>query len=285
MNFAEAMGCIAGVLQFTVAGYALRLNRRFGTTRVGWSLFWAFVLLAVLHLLQSLAQARADTEMGIETEVMYALISLLLLTGLLHLEIVLKERERVEREEQRLRAELQSEVQKKTSYLMRAIEELESETNERRRMESEIETAHPELQMVSHKAEMAQIASRVLQSVGEMLQSVNTAAGLVSDQVKQSRIANVVHVGALIREHADDLGRFMTHDPRGRELPADIAQLAEHLAAEQTNFLKELEFLKESLGKIAALQQDYARLAGAAGPEKNGRLTEDAWPANNVATA
>ena len=53
-NFTEVMGFIASVLQFVVAGYALRLNRIFGTARVGWSLFWAFSLLALLHLFQSI---------------------------------------------------------------------------------------------------------------------------------------------------------------------------------------------------------------------------------------
>jgi len=41
----EFPGChefITGALQFIVAAYALRLNRIFGTARVGWSLFWPF---------------------------------------------------------------------------------------------------------------------------------------------------------------------------------------------------------------------------------------------------
>ena len=37
LNFHEIMSFTAGALQFVVAGYALRLNRLFGTTRVGWS--------------------------------------------------------------------------------------------------------------------------------------------------------------------------------------------------------------------------------------------------------
>ena len=92
MNFPEIMGFVAGVLQFTVAGYALRLNRLFGPARVGWSLFCAFLLLALLHLVQSVASFHAVIQLGIEIEVMYALISLLLLTGMVYLESVFKER-------------------------------------------------------------------------------------------------------------------------------------------------------------------------------------------------
>jgi hypothetical protein len=274
MNFTTIMGFVAGLLQFVVAGYALRLNRVFGTRRVGWSLFWAFLLLALLHLMQSIMHGGLGPEMGVKVDVMNVLISMLLLIGMVHLEALLKERIRVEREEQRLRAELESEVKKKTAYLMRAVEELHAEMDERKRMETEAQTARYELNAVSHKAEMSQIAAKVLQSVGEMIQSVNASANLVSDQVKQSKIANVVRVGTLIREQGRDLGDFMTHDPRGQKLPVYIAQLAEHLSDEQNNLLAELESINDNLRKIAVMQQDYSKLTGDADAAKPANLIQ-----------
>jgi hypothetical protein len=268
-----------------VAGCALRLNRIFGPARVGWSLFWAFLLLALLHLAQSLAQFHETTQFAIEIEVVYALISLLLLTSMFHLEAVLKERMRVEREEQRMRAELESEVQKKTAYLVRAIEELQAETDERQRMELQVETTHLEMRAVSHKADMAQIAAGVMQSVGEMLKSVNVSASLVSDHVKQSKIANIVHVGTLIREHEADLGKFMAQDPRGKKLPLYIAELAEYLNKEQTNLLNELDSLKKNLEKIAAMQQEYSKVAGIPDMKKAAGQAATAHPANTGGTA
>ena len=268
MNFTTAMGFVAGLLQFVVAGYALRLNRLFGIKRVGWSLFWAFLLLALLHLMQSIMQGGFGSELGIKVDVMNALISMLLLIGMVHLEALLKERIRVEREEQRMRLELESEVRKKTAYLMRAIEELQAEMEERKRMEKEAQTARWELNVASRKVEMAKIAARSLQSVGEMIKSVNASTNLVSDNVKQSKIANVVRVGSLIREHGQDLGDFMTHDPRGQKLPVYIAQLAEHLSTEQTSVLTQLESIKDNLQKIAAMQEDYSKLAGEADTAK-----------------
>jgi len=118
-SFPQVMGFITGALQFIVAGYALRLNRVFGTARVGWSLFWAFALLALLPLVSIRNVVQYPRTVGVEIEVMYSLISLLLLTSMVHLETLLKERLRLEREEQRLRAELESEVKKKTAYLSR----------------------------------------------------------------------------------------------------------------------------------------------------------------------
>ena len=98
MSYPEIMGWITGLLQFAVAGYALRLNRIFGTAKVGWSLFCAFMLLAMLHLFQSFAPSNGGVPAGAEIEVIYLLISLLLLTSMIHIETVLKERLRAEEE-------------------------------------------------------------------------------------------------------------------------------------------------------------------------------------------
>ena len=254
------MGFITGALQFIVAGYALRLNRVFGTARVGWSLFWAFALLALLHLFQSVTSFNSGTPLGVEIEVMYSLISLLLLTGMVHLETLLKERLRLEHEEQRLRAELESEVKKKTAYLSRAIEELQSEIDGRKRMEAEIEKTQKELLAASRQAGMVEIAAGVLRNVGNILKNANVSASLVSDQVKQSKIANVVHVGNLIREHVKDLGDFMACDPRGQKLPVYIAELAEHLANEQTTLSSELDSLRKNIEEAEAEQENYTEL-------------------------
>ena len=137
-SFPHVMGFIASALQFVVAGCALRLNRLFGTARVGWSLFFAFSLLALLHLIQSVPPFDEGAQLGVQIEVIYSLISLLLLTGLVHIEIVLKERLRIEREEERLRGELESQVKEKTAHLTKAIGELQSEIAERKNAEEQI---------------------------------------------------------------------------------------------------------------------------------------------------
>jgi len=157
-NFPEIMGYIAGVLQFIVAGYALRLNRIFGMARVGWSLFCAFALLALLHLLQFVTSFNTGAQLEIKMEVMYSLVSLLLLTGMVHIDTLLKERMRVEREEKRLRGQLESEVKKKTAYLMRAISELQMEIDERKRAQAQMEKAQMELLAAYHQeAERARL--------------------------------------------------------------------------------------------------------------------------------
>jgi signal transduction histidine kinase len=65
-----------------------------------------------------------------------------------------------------------------------------------------------------------------------------------------------------LREHEADLGNFFTNDPKGRQLPGYLSQLAEHLAGEQAAALDELAVLQknvEHIKEIVAMQQNYAK--------------------------
>ncbi len=52
----------------------------------------------------------------------------------------------------------------------------------------------------------------------------------------------------------------MARDPRGQKLPVYIAQLAEHLANEQTTLSSELESLRKNIEEVEAEQQSYTKL-------------------------
>jgi hypothetical protein len=108
---------------------------------VGWSLFCAFALLALLQLVQSTASFSAGTDAVLKVNVTYVLISFLLLIGMIHLETMLKERMRMERIEKDLRAELELEVKSKTAHLTRALDELMKEMEETKRMGAIFETS------------------------------------------------------------------------------------------------------------------------------------------------
>jgi hypothetical protein len=225
--------------------------------------------------MQSITSFNAGTELGVKVGVMYSLISLLLLTGMVHIETLLQERVRLERAELRLRAELEQEVKKKTAYLMRAVEGLQSEMDERKRMEAEVDRTQTKFPAAPRELEQSALTASVLDHLDKMLDSVNLSTRLVADQVKQSKIASVVGIGILMHEHAADLGDFLQRDPRGRELPTQIAQLAEHLATEQIVLARELDLLRTSINDILAMHRKYAELAGMADMEPVAALTEE----------
>jgi signal transduction histidine kinase len=133
---------------------------------------------------------------------------------------------------------------------------------------------------------MAEVATSVLHNVGNVLNSVNVSATLISDQLKQSKTGSVRRVADLLREHEADLGQFLASDPKGKQLPAYVAQLAGHLAGEQSSVLGELSSLNENvehIKNIVAMQQNYARVAGVEERVKVAELVEDALRMNGGA--
>jgi len=131
--------------------------------------------------------------------------------------------------------------------------------------EAKLDQVHKQLVDASRQAGMAEVATSVLHNVGNVLNSVNVAATCVADILRKSKMANLSKIVALLREHEADLGQFITSDPKGKQLPGYMAQLAEHLAGEQTDALDKLDRLQKNIGHIkdiVAMQQNYAKTSG-----------------------
>ncbi|HWY29398.1 MAG TPA: HAMP domain-containing sensor histidine kinase, partial [Candidatus Acidoferrum sp.] len=163
---------------------------------------------------------------------------------------------------------------------------LREEIDERKRMEAKVESTHKELMVASRQAGMAEIATSVLHNVGNVLNSVNVSANLVSEQIRRSKTGNVGRVAALMEEHAGDLSNFFTQDTKGLQLPKYLAELANQLAIEQTLVVKELESLTknvEHIKDIVAMQQNYAAVMSVTETVKITDLVEDALRMNTGA--
>jgi signal transduction histidine kinase len=204
---------------------------------------------------------------------------------------------RKQRQLQATQARLAEEVQHRTAELTRAnaslqheeaqlkqrTQSLEKEIEERKRMEEENRRIHRELLEKSRQAGMAEIATNVLHNIGNVLNSVNVSAALVTDNTKQSKLPYLGKAVDLLNAHAADLGGFLTRDPKGRQLPDYLGQLAGQLASEQQNTLTELDLLRqniEHIKDIVAMQQNYAKISGVTETVKVTDLVEDALRMN-----
>ncbi len=139
------------------------------------------------------------------------------------------------------------------------------DVTERQQTAAKLEDAHRELVAASRQAGMAEVATSVLHNVGNVLNSVNISATVISDALKASEAANIARVVALIQENSKNLGEFITRDPRGKQIPEFLAALSQHIAAEQSSILNEAEALKqhiEHIKNIVAMQQSYAKVVG-----------------------
>jgi PAS domain S-box-containing protein len=157
---------------------------------------------------------------------------------------------------------------------------------EQKRQEEELEKLNRQLMDTSRRAGMAEVATGVLHNVGNVLNSVNVSALLITDRLSKSRISHLMQVSAVLRDNAGNLGTFITTDPRGSKLPGFIMSLAERLGSEQAELLREAEALSRNIAHIkdiVAVQQDYAKVSGVVEVLAADALVEDALQMNDAA--
>jgi|GEM_PF-185362 len=152
-------------------------------------------------------------------------------------------------------------INQMNSALQLSNERLEQRVEERTR---ELKEAQSELMDAARTAGMAEIATNVLHNVGNVLNSVNISADLVTRKIRSSKAQGLTKAVQLMNEHADDLGDFVSRDEKGKLLPAYLNQLAAAVATEQTEIIQELAQLSKSVDhikEIVATQQSYAGAA------------------------
>ena len=149
--------------------------------------------------------------------------------------------------------------------------------------EAKLEQVHQQLLDTSRQAGMAEVATSVLHNVGNVLNSVNISSSLASDKIRQSKASLLANVVTLMQAHADDLPGFFARDPKGRQLPGFLGNLADHLAGEQKEVIQELALLTkniEHIKEIVAMQQSYAKVSGILESLPATELVEDALHMN-----
>ncbi|WP_053182975.1 sensor histidine kinase [Pseudomonas kilonensis] len=146
------------------------------------------------------------------------------------------------------------------------------------KVNDELREAQAELVTTARRAGMAEIATNVLHNVGNVLNSVNVSAQVLYEKVHTSKGPGVAKVAQLMKEHPDDLGDFISSDPKGRALPDYLDKLADALAVEQQGMIAELAQLTrriDHIKEIVATQQSYAGNASVLEPGSLRELVED----------
>jgi signal transduction histidine kinase len=181
-------------------------------------------------------------------------------------------RRRVEQRTKELRIEIEKHKRTET--------QLAGEIEERKRMEIEVERTHRQLVDASRQAGQAEVASSVLHNVGNVLNSVNVSAGLITDRLRDSKAATgVSRVAGLLAEHRQDIAGFLSENGRVDKLTGYLEELAKQMGSEQANILQELHDLAmnvEHIKGIVVMQQDYARISGITEIQSVPALVEDA---------
>lgn len=151
--------------------------------------------------------------------------------------------------------------------------------------EEKLEQTHKLLMTASRQAGMAEVATSVLHNVGNVLNSVNISASLLTETLQKTKLVNLSRAASLLAEHCAE-PTFLTENERGRHLPGYLQQLASHLMEEREQMTSELRSLADHIAHIkhiVMMQQSYALVAGVTEKVKIGELVEDAIRMNNTA--
>lgn len=139
---------------------------------------------------------------------------------------------------------------------------LQHEIQERQKIQIERELLSKKLMETSRRVGMADVASTVLHNVGNVLTSINVSVEVVGKTLRQSPIHDVALLAALLREHRHDMAAFLTHDPKGQQIPSYLTMVAEAVVQNSAVVEKELSALGKHIDHIRHVvtrQVDLAR--------------------------
>jgi len=164
-------------------------------------------------------------------------------------------------------------------------QKLEREMASREQAEAERAVLHKQLVETSRRVGMADVATGVLHNVGNVLNSVNVAAGVVADTVRRSSVDKISRTAGMIQEHLHDVGNYLTQDPKGQQIPEYLNKLGHQLTQDQKVVLGELQDLVkniEHIKEIISVQQTVAKSSSLEEPVLLEELIQQALSVNQA---
>ena len=152
-------------------------------------------------------------------------------------------------------------------------------------MMGKLEESREQSLSLSRQAGMAEIATGVLHNVGNVLNSVNVSARMITENLRVSRIGSLGKLVTILGQEKDRLGEFVTTDSRGKCLPDFLQQLYSKLRDDQEAIQKEADQLVsgvEHIKEVVRMQQSSATSSTLISPTDPTSIMEDAIKINLV---
>ncbi len=150
----------------------------------------------------------------------------------------------------------------------RRARELKARSEELATAYGELKTAHEDLHAAQTKlleasrlAGMAEVATNVLHNVGNVLNSVNVAAGVLQEVLGNSKVSSLRRIAALVPEDPEERRRFFAEDPRATKVGAMVKLVASAMDEEHERMESELATVKQSIDHIKGIVRSQQRMA------------------------
>jgi signal transduction histidine kinase len=156
-------------------------------------------------------------------------------------------------------------VWSRTKDLKEANRKLKGEVKTRVKAETEREKLTRKLILASRQAGMSEVATGVLHSVGNVINSINVSTDTILDQLDDCRIDRLKEAVDLIPQDADQLARFLADSMKGQRVVDYLAQVTDKLRQQLRDIHKEVVSMRSNVAhvvEIVAMQQTYASVGG-----------------------
>ncbi len=169
--------------------------------------------------------------------------------------------------------------------LRKAKEQTEKSKEQIEKVNVQLESTYNKLLKASHQAGMAEVATDVLHNVGNVLNSVNVSATLITEKIMNSEVTNLGKLAEMIGQHGDDMSAFLTNDPKGKLVPVYLSEVSKQLVNEHNEIVEKLQSLIKNIDhikEIVKMQQMYARSSGVEISTTLEEIIEDAIQINHA---
>lgn len=153
-------------------------------------------------------------------------------------------------------------LERQNDQLEEKTEELQVTTRSLSNTLRQLQETQDQLVSTARTAGKAEIATNILHSVGNALNSINTSRDLLARAHAGSKVGNVMRLAQLLESRVTDLSDFLTSDPKGKIVPEYLTRIATVLQKESEASASELAKMREDIDyvkRIIAAQQVHAK--------------------------
>lgn len=125
-----------------------------------------------------------------------------------------------------------------------------------------LDQQNKEVGRIFYKAGMADAAADVIHNIGNSINSVVTAVGILSEILHQSKVEELIQIQELLVANEKDLAGFLSEDPKGKKIIEYLQVLSSSLLTDKLKSLEELQQMSEgahNVQKILDAQRSYLK--------------------------
>lgn len=146
--------------------------------------------------------------------------------------------------------------------------------DKQKKVDEAIGRLNKQLVATARRAGMAEVATSVLHNIGNIMNSVNVSANALMDKLNNTKFSGLNEISRLIKEHQQDINKFITEDPKGKGCIEYIEKIPDFWETRKAMFLQELNEINGNIKNIKDIIGAQQVLSGSVGTYEETNVCE-----------